>query len=74
MTRVFENASNLQPWSIATCVSMTGLAFVTVCLRLLSRYERKQKLWWDDYMVIFSMVRIILLPYDFCQYQKDLDC
>ncbi|KAJ9219937.1 hypothetical protein C8Q69DRAFT_482915 [Paecilomyces variotii] len=61
MTRVFENASNLQPWSIATCVSVTGLAFVTVCLRLLSRYERKQKLWWDDYMVIFSMVWNIMV-------------
>ncbi|KAJ9209622.1 hypothetical protein DTO166G4_8794 [Paecilomyces variotii] len=61
MTRVLENASNLQPWSIATCVSVTGLAFVTVCLRLLSRYERKQKLWWDDYMVIFSMVWNIMV-------------
>ncbi|KAE8145013.1 integral membrane protein [Aspergillus avenaceus] len=47
--------SNLQPWAIATTTSVTVLAFVTVCLRLLSRYERKQKLWWDDWMIIFSM-------------------
>lgn len=48
--------SNLQPWTIATVASVTVLAFVTVCLRLLARFERVQKLWWDDYMIIFSMV------------------
>lgn len=47
---------DLQPWSIAVTASMTSLAFVCVCLRLLSRYERKQALWWDDYMIVFSMV------------------
>lgn len=47
---------DLQPWSIAVTASMTSLAFFCVCLRLLSRYERKQALWWDDYMIVFSMV------------------
>lgn len=51
-----SNQDSLQPWSVATTASVTVLAFVTVCLRLLARYERMQKLWWDDYMVIFSMV------------------
>ncbi|KAJ5045649.1 hypothetical protein EN45_030710 [Penicillium chrysogenum] len=51
-----SNQDSLQPWSIATTASVTVLAFVTVCLRLLARYERMQKLWWDDYMVIFSML------------------
>ncbi|KAK4864288.1 hypothetical protein LT330_010081 [Penicillium expansum] len=51
-----SNDDSLQPWSIATTASVTVLAFVTVCLRLLARYERMQKLWWDDYMVIFSML------------------
>lgn len=51
-----SNQDSLQQWSIATTTSVTVLAFVSVCLRLLARYERMQKLWWDDYMVIFSMV------------------
>ncbi|KAJ5486226.1 hypothetical protein N7530_000526 [Penicillium desertorum] len=51
-----SNQDSLQSWSIATTASVTVLAFVTVCLRLLARYERMQKLWWDDYMVIFSML------------------
>lgn len=49
------DSDNLQPWTIAVTVSVTGLAFLCVCLRLLARYERKQALWWDDYMIIFSM-------------------
>ncbi|OOO07109.1 hypothetical protein OAory_01093120 [Aspergillus oryzae] len=51
-----NDQGDLQQWSIATTASVTVLAFVTVCLRLLARYERKQKLWWDDYMIIFSML------------------
>jgi hypothetical protein len=51
-------SDNLQPWEIATVVSVTGLALVAVGLRMLSRYERKQSLWWDDWMIIFSMVRV----------------
>jgi hypothetical protein len=51
-----SKADNLQPWTIATVSSVTALAFVAVCLRLLSRYERKQQLWWDDWMIIWSMV------------------
>jgi nicotinamide riboside transporter PnuC len=51
-----SDSTNLQPWTIATVATVTALAFVTVCLRLLARFERAQKLWWDDYMIIFSMV------------------
>lgn len=51
-----QDPDNLQPWSIAVTTSVTGLALLCVCLRLLSRYERKQALWWDDYMIMFSMV------------------
>ncbi|GKZ16528.1 hypothetical protein AbraIFM66951_000239 [Aspergillus brasiliensis] len=47
---------DLQPWSTATTVSVTVLAFVCVVLRVVSRLERKQKLWWDDWMIIFSML------------------
>lgn len=51
-----ETSDNLQPWAIATTASVTGMALLSVLLRLLSRYERKQKLWWDDWMIIMSMV------------------
>jgi hypothetical protein len=51
------HASNLQPWSTATISAVTVLAILAVGLRLLSRYERKQQLWWDDWMILFSMVR-----------------
>ncbi len=51
------NADNLQPWSVAVLSSMTVLATVAVGLRMLSRYLKGQKLWWDDYMIAFSLVR-----------------
>ncbi len=50
------NAHNLQPWSVAVISSVTVLATVVVGLRVLSRYIKAQKLWWDDYMIIFSLV------------------
>ncbi|PYH47634.1 uncharacterized protein BP01DRAFT_390152 [Aspergillus saccharolyticus JOP 1030-1] len=48
-------ASDEQQWATATTTSVTVLAFLCVVLRIVSRLERKQKLWWDDYMIIFSM-------------------
>lgn len=50
------NPHNLQPWTVEVVVSVTVLATVTVLLRLLSRHIKAQKLWWDDYMIIFSLV------------------
>lgn len=50
---------HLQKWVVATTSAMTGLALLAVILRLLSRYERKQKLWWDDWMIVFSMVHLL---------------
>ncbi|RAH47081.1 uncharacterized protein BO66DRAFT_403731 [Aspergillus aculeatinus CBS 121060] len=44
-----------QRWATATTTSVTVLAFLCVVLRIVSRLERKQKLWWDDWMIIFSM-------------------
>ncbi|PYH93222.1 hypothetical protein BO71DRAFT_355726 [Aspergillus ellipticus CBS 707.79] len=46
---------DLQQWATATTASVTVLAFLCVCLRVISRIERKQKLWWDDWMILFSM-------------------
>ena len=47
---------NIQPWTVSVVVSMTILALVSVGLRLLSRHIKGQPLWWDDYMIVFSMV------------------
>ena len=47
---------NIQPWTVATVVSMTVLALVSVVLRLFSRQLKGMQLWWDDYMILFSMV------------------
>ncbi|PKX99704.1 hypothetical protein P168DRAFT_322889 [Aspergillus campestris IBT 28561] len=49
------NDDSLQRWAAATTIAVTVLAFVSVCLRLLSRWERKQKLWWDDWIILWSM-------------------
>ncbi|CAI7662241.1 unnamed protein product [Penicillium glandicola] len=68
-----SDQDSLQPWSIATTASVTVLAFVTVCLRLLARYERMQKLWWDDYMVIFSMLwNLIVVGFIFAMVHKGM--
>ena len=49
------DAENIQPWTIAVVVSMTVLALLAVGLRLLSRFAARQRLWWDDWMILFSM-------------------
>ncbi|OQE30732.1 hypothetical protein PENFLA_c002G04096 [Penicillium flavigenum] len=68
-----SNQDSLQSWSIATTASVTVLAFVTVCLRLLARYERMQKLWWDDYMVIFSMLwNLIVVGFIYAMIHKGM--
>jgi len=46
---------NIQPWTVQVVVSMTVLALVAVALRLVSRHLKGQKLWWDDWMIMFSM-------------------
>ncbi|KAH6857044.1 hypothetical protein B0I37DRAFT_89178 [Chaetomium sp. MPI-CAGE-AT-0009] len=47
---------NIQPWTVEVVASVTVLAVVSVALRLLSRHLKGQKLWWDDYMIIFSLL------------------
>ena len=47
---------NLQPWTVQVVSSVTVLAAVFVGLRLLSRKLKRQPLWWDDWMIIFSFV------------------
>lgn len=51
------DADNLQSWTVAVVVSMTLLALFVVGLRVVSRRLNHQPLWWDDKMILFSMVR-----------------
>lgn len=53
-----SEASNLQPWTTQTVIAVTILAAVCVALRLLSRYAKRQPLWWDDWMILWSMVLV----------------
>ncbi|KAH7189533.1 uncharacterized protein B0J16DRAFT_303385 [Fusarium flagelliforme] len=46
---------NIQPWTVEVVVSMTVLALVSCVLRLYSRHLKAQKLWWDDYVILFAM-------------------
>ncbi len=48
---------SIQPWTVEVVISITVLSAVAVALRLLSRHLKCQTLWWDDYMIIFSLVR-----------------
>jgi hypothetical protein len=50
------NPHNIQSWTVSVVVSVTILALVSVGLRLFSRHIKAQPLWWDDYMIVFSML------------------
>ncbi|KAK1716691.1 hypothetical protein CaCOL14_000394 [Colletotrichum acutatum] len=47
---------NIQPWTVEVVVSVTVLAVLAVVLRLISRQTKGQKLWWDDYLIVWSML------------------
>ncbi|KAG6010805.1 hypothetical protein E4U21_004193 [Claviceps maximensis] len=55
------DAANLQPWTVAVVVSMTLLALLAVFLRVVSRRLNHQALWWDDKMILFSMIWNLLV-------------
>ncbi|KAL2173740.1 uncharacterized protein P884DRAFT_211066 [Thermothelomyces heterothallicus CBS 202.75] len=64
---------NLQPWTVAVVASVTVLAVVAVALRLLSRYIKAQKLWWDDYMIMFSMSwNFVVVGFIFAMYSAGM--
>ncbi|OAA72086.1 hypothetical protein ISF_01159 [Cordyceps fumosorosea ARSEF 2679] len=46
----------MRVWIILSTSWVTTLAVTSVFLRLLSRRLRSQKLWWDDYLIMFSMM------------------
>lgn len=49
--------SQLNSWLVGVVVSMATLSTAFVVLRLVSRRMRQQKLWWDDWTILVSMVR-----------------
>lgn len=55
------DSHNIQPWTVAVVVSVTILSLISVALRLVSRRIKGQPLWWDDYMILFSMVRHVTI-------------
>ncbi|KAK3986391.1 hypothetical protein QBC44DRAFT_248392 [Cladorrhinum sp. PSN332] len=52
---------NLQPWMVEVVTTVTVLAVVCVGLRLFSRHLKGQTLWWDDWLIVFSMVWNLLV-------------
>lgn len=55
----FEPAA-MRKWMIATASWTTAVAICFVLLRLLSRHIRKQRLWWDDQLLLISMVSCMM--------------
>jgi hypothetical protein len=58
----------MQPWTVSVVAAMTVLEVVAVALRLLSRRLKGQGLWWDDYLIIFSLV--CLWMHDFARHSS----
>jgi hypothetical protein len=49
------DAHDIRPWTVKVVVSVTLLAVTSVVLRLWSRRLKGQQLWWDDWLLVFSM-------------------
>lgn len=72
MATIYDS-DTLQPWIISVVSVMTALAFVAVGLRLLARYENRQRLWWDDWMILFSMAwNVIVVGFIFGMVQHGM--
>lgn len=54
--RALSVENGMQGWAIRVIIGMTILSVVTVTVRIISRRMRRQKLWWDDWLCIISMV------------------
>ncbi|KAH8908306.1 integral membrane protein [Coniochaeta sp. PMI_546] len=67
------NPDNLQPWTVQVVTSVTVLAAVCVGLRLFSRHLKGQKLWWDDYLIMFSMAwNLMVVGFIFAMYSSGM--
>ncbi|GKU05286.1 unnamed protein product [Fusarium langsethiae] len=65
--------NNIQPWTVEVVVSMTVLALVSCVLRLYSRHLKAQKLWWDDYVILFSMAwNLVVVGFIFAMHSSGM--
>lgn len=53
--------AQMRTWALVVASVMSFLAATSIVLRLLSRRIRQQKLWWDDKLIMFSMVRVFVV-------------
>lgn len=51
----FAGADGMRPWLIAVVVSMAVLSVAFVALRLIGRRLMRQRMWWDDWMILISV-------------------
>lgn len=52
--------NGMRAWATSVIIAMTILSASTVAIRVISRRIRRQKLWWDDWLCITSMVSTTL--------------
>ncbi|KAI6348617.1 hypothetical protein MCOR25_010761 [Pyricularia grisea] len=67
------NRETIRPWFVAVEVSVNVLAVVSVGMRLLSRRLKRQRLWWDDYTIIFSLIwNLMVVSFAFAMYSNGM--
>lgn len=52
--------ANLGPTISAITITFIVISFITICLRLFSRWHTKVEFWVDDYLILFAAVCNIL--------------
>ncbi|TLD18512.1 hypothetical protein PspLS_10259 [Pyricularia sp. CBS 133598] len=63
----------IQPWIVGVEVSVNVLAVVAVGMRMFSRRIKRQRLWWDDYTIIFSLVwNLMVVGFAFAMYSNGM--
>lgn len=51
-------SDNLGPQMLISTWVLVGLSFVFLALRLFSKFKIRRGLWWDDYVLVLSWVRL----------------
>lgn len=60
-------------WLINIICSSVFVAIIFVALRLFSRRLMRQKIWWDDYFIVFAMVRTHYPPHKLRRGKMDME-
>lgn len=56
MIGVIGTSSNYGPLMIRVCIAMMCVSALGIVLRLAARRLAKQKLWWDDWIILVAFV------------------